>query len=248
MAAPVSEFNLTQLRQHYDSAVQESDDQAQRAISLGTGAAVAVLLMTAPALGPVLYPIWLGLAAGVGVLALAARPTLYRNLREALLLQLLHQRAPLELELWERVAKLGHLPTPLDQYVEHCLGTYLEFKCMIREDDHVELGQVQLLQYREHILDFLDLAERTGRIRHILDTQGHRVTDEDKIKLRQRFAEMCSGLQEFAQSFDRSLGNLVVAQVLGDEVGDHTMETVQERMREIEAEFEEVKVSLGGLD
>jgi hypothetical protein len=234
------------MRQHYGAALVESEDQAQRLLSLGVGAAAAVLLMTAPALGPVLYPVWMVLCAGLGVVAFAARGRMYEHVRQMILEQLLRTQAPLDTELWERVAKLGHLPTPIDQYVEHFLSTYLELKRHVRDGDKVELGQVQLIQAREHVFEFLDLAERTGRIRNVLDTMSHRLSDDDQIRLRQRFSEQCTGLQQITQSFDRSLGNLVMAQVLGDELGESTIETVGERMRVIEDELEEVKLSLAG--
>jgi len=242
----VSDLSLAQMRQHYGAALVESEDQAQRLLSLGVGAAAAVLLMTAPALGPVLYPVWMVLCAGLGVVAFAARGRMYEHVRQMILEQLLRTQAPLDTELWERVAKLGHLPTPIDQYVEHFLSTYLELKRHVRDGDKVELGQVQLIQAREHVFEFLDLAERTGRIRNVLDTMSHRLSDDDQIRLRQRFSEQCTGLQQITQSFDRSLGNLVMAQVLGDELGESTIETVGERMRVIEDELEEVKLSLAG--
>lgn len=242
----MSDLSLAQMRQHYGAALVESEDQAQRLLSLGVGAAAAVLLMTAPALGPVLYPVWMVLCAGLGVVAFAARGRMYEHVRQMILEQLLRTQAPLDTELWERVAKLGHLPTPIDQYVEHFLSTYLELKRHVRDGDKVELGQVQLIQAREHVFEFLDLAERTGRIRNVLDTMSHRLSDDDQIRLRQRFSEQCTGLQQITQSFDRSLGNLVMAQVLGDELGESTIETVGERMRVIEDELEEVKLSLAG--
>ena len=242
------EVDLTKLRQHYAAALVESEDQAQRILSLGVGAAMAMALVLAPALGPLLATVWMtAVAIGAGV-AIAARKTIYQRLRHALLMQMLTALLPLELELWERLHCMRHLPAPVSQYVEHFLGTYVDLKRHVREGDQVELGQVQLIQSRDQVLDFLDLAERTGAIRNILDTMSHRLADEDQIKLRQRFGEQCAGLQQIAQSFDRSLGNLVMAQVLGDELGEMTIEDAQARMTAIEEELAEVKQSLAEAD
>jgi hypothetical protein len=243
--AAAGELNLTKLRQHYEASIVESEDEAQRLLWLGVGFAVAVPAMLAPLLGNILCTLML--AATFGSLVVARRQALER-LRHLLLMHKLDSYLPLELELWQRLGRLKHLPAPINQYVEHFLGTYVELKRHVRDSDKVELGQVQLIQARDHVLDFLDLAERTGAIRTILDTMSAHISDEDQIRLRQRFAEQCAGLQAITQSFDRTLGNLLVAQVLGDELGETTVADVQERMMAIEDELAEVKQSLAGED
>jgi len=241
-----TELDVAQMRRHYADSLIESEDAAQRLMSLGVGGAAFMMLFTAPILGPFWASIWMGMWTGLAAIGFLTRRRTYENLRHALLMSALGRMAPLELEIWERIARLKHVPAPISQYIERFLGTYLEFKSHVRDDDKVELGQVQLAQAREHVMDFLDLAERTGAIRHILETMSHRISDDDQIRLRQRFSEQCAGLQEITQTFDRSLGNLVVAQVLGDDLGETTMEYVQERMSAIEEEFDEVKQSLTG--
>ncbi len=245
-AAGGVELDVAQMRRHYAESIIESEDAAQRLMSLGVGGAAFFMLLTAPVLGPMWAGIWLGLWTGLAAVGFATRRRTYESLRHTLLTARLGQMAPLELDIWERIARLKHVPAPISQYIERFLGTYIEFKQHVREDDKVDLGQVQLAQAHEHVMDFLDLAERTGAIRNILETMSHRISDDDQIRLRQRFSEQCAGLQEITQTFDRSLGNLVVAQVLGDDLGETTMEYVQERMSAIEDEFEEVKQSLTG--
>ncbi|MBI5835389.1 MAG: hypothetical protein HZB16_24055 [Armatimonadetes bacterium] len=234
------------MRRHYAEALIESEDAAQRLMSLSVGLAAFTMLITAPVFGHVWSSIWLGMWTGLAAVGFATRRRTYEGLRHTLLMALLNRLAPLELEIWDRLARLKHVPAPISQYIERFLGTYIEFKQHVRDDDKVDLGQVQLAQAREHVMDFLDLAERTGAIRNILETMSHRISDDDQIRLRQRFSEQCAGLQEITQTFDRSLGNLVVAQVLGDDLGETTMEYVQERMSAIEEEFDEVKQSLVG--
>ncbi len=240
----VSKLSLAQMRQHYNAAVVDSEEHAQRLLSLGVGAAAAVLLMTAPALGPALQVVWLGLCAGLAAAGIAFRRTLNDRLREALLEQQLQTFARMDRVLWDRIARMDVLPQPLDKYVEHFLSTYLQMKQEINEEAAVELGQVQLLQARDQVIEYIEVAEHAGKIRRTLDTMGHRLTDEDKIKLRQMFSDQCAGLQDLAQTFDRSLGNLMMAQVLGDTLGETKIEDLQERMREIEEEFEHVKTTL----
>ena len=240
----VQKLNLAQMRQHYNAAVVDSEEHAQRLLSLGVGAVAAVLLMTAPALGPALQMVWIGLCGGLAAAGIIFRRRLNDRLQETLLEQQLQTYTRLDRELWDRIAKLDVLPQPLDKYVEHFLTTYLQMKQEINEEAAVELGQVQLIQARDQVLEYIDLAERTGKIRKALDTMGHILTDEDQIMLRQRFSEQCSGMQELAQTFDRSLGNLMMAQVLGEELGETRIEDLQERMTEIEEEFEHVKTTL----
>ncbi len=242
--AAMADINLAQMRQHYRAAVVDTEEQAQRLMSLGVGAAAAVLLMTAPALPAVLQAVWLGVVATFAVGGIVLRRHVQRELREKLLLQQLQLHTSLDRELWDRIGSLEALPQPLQQYVEHFLATYLDLRSQVRDGPNVELGQVQVIQARDQVLDFLDLAERTGRIRRVLDTQSKRLADEDQMRLRQLFSEQCSGLQELVQSFDRSLANLLVAQVLGDELGEASLEHMAERMREIEEELEHVKQSL----
>ncbi len=239
--APANEINLASMRQHYHAALVDSEEHSQRLLSLGVGAIAAMLLMTAPALGQVLQVVWLGVTFGIAAAGFLFRRTLHDNLRETLLEQQLQMHTRVDRDLWDRVGRMKPLPQPLQQYVEHFLSTYVELKRQVGDKAEVELGQVQLIQAREQVLDFLDLAERTGNIRRALDSQSHRLSDEDQMRLRQRFSEQCAGLQELAQTFDRSLGNFVVAQVLGDGLGEATIESVAERMREIEEEFDYVK-------
>ncbi|NUQ00063.1 MAG: hypothetical protein HUU35_09450 [Armatimonadetes bacterium] len=238
------DVNLAEMRQHYRAAVVDSEEHAQRLVSLGAGAAAAVLLMTSPALGSVLPVLWLAMCGALMTGAVLYRRRFHQQLREALLEQQLQMHTRIDRELWDRIGQMRPLPQPLQQYVEHFLATYNDFKQQVNEDSAVELGQVQLIQARDQVLEFLDLAERTGRIREVLDTQSHRLADEDQMRLRQLFSEQCAGLQDLAQTFDRSLGNLVVAQVLGSELGETRIQDVAERMREIEEEFEHVKQSL----
>lgn len=240
----VANLSLAQMRQHYNAAVVDSEEHAQRLLSLAVGATAAVLLMSAPVLSGALQAVWLGLCGGLAAAGIALRKTLNDRLRETLLEQQLQMFARLDRVLWDRIARLEVLPQPLDKYVEHFLSTYLQMKQEINEEADVELGQVQLLQARDQVIEYIDAAERAGKIRRILDTMGHRLTDEDKILLRQRFSEFCTALQELAQTFDRSLGNLMMAQVLGEELGETKLEDLQERMREIEEEFEHVKTTL----
>jgi hypothetical protein len=242
--ASMADVNLAEMRQHYRAAKLDSEDHAQRLLSLGFGAAAAVLLMTAPALSPVLHLVWLGLVAGLAVGGLVARRFVYDRLREALVDQALQLHTPVDRELWDRLGTMRPVPAPINQYVEHVLNTYLDMKGRVDEGAEVELGQVQLIEARERVMDYLDLAERTGQIRNILEQHARRLAEDDQVKLRQRFSEQCAGLQAIAQSFDRTLGNLLVAQVLRDELGETTIEEVAERMREIEEEFDEVKQSL----
>lgn len=240
----MSDIDLAQMRQYYNAAVVDSEEHSQRLLSLGVGAIAAVLLMTAPALGPVLQMVWLGLCFGLAAAGILFRRRLHEQLRETLLEQQLQLHTKVDRELWDRIGRMPPLPQPLQQYVEHFLSTYTDFKSQVDETADVELGQVQLIQARDQVFDFLDLAERTGNIRRAIDTQSHRLSDEDQMRLRQLFSEQCAGLQQLAQSFDRSLGHLVMAQVLGEELGETRIEDVAERMTEIEEEFEHVKQSL----
>ncbi|HAZ63081.1 MAG TPA: hypothetical protein DCZ72_05655 [Armatimonadetes bacterium] len=240
-------LNPNRLRQFYQQSALESEDAAQRLMSLGVGFSACALLFTLPLLTSMWAQIWLGAWTALTAGALFSRRRNAAALRRALLSNQLARIAPLEPAIWERLAELRHIPAPIDAYIAHFLGTYVEFKAQVREDDKVELGQAQLLQAQEHVLDFLDLAERTGTIRHVLDTMSHRISDEDQIRLRQRFSEQCAGLQQISQSFDRGLGNLVVAQVLSDDLGETTMDYMQERMQAIEDEFAEVKDTLDGV-
>ena len=213
-------------------------------MSLGVGAIAAVLLVTAPALPAILQLGWLGLCGGLAALGVVFRRKLHDQLAETLFEQSLQMHTRLDREVWDRLGRLRELPQPLQQYVEHFLATYTELRSRVHDGPEVDLGQVQVIQSREQVLDFLDLAERTGNIRRALDTQGHRLSDDDQVRLRQLFSEQCTGMQELAQSFDRSLANLVVAQVMGGELGETRIEDVAERMRSIEEEFEHVKDAL----
>lgn len=235
------ELNLAQMRQHYRAAIADSEENAQRLLSLGVGAAAAVLLLTAPMLGPALQAVWVGLCIGLAVGSLLGHRRAYRRLHDVLLEQQLQLHTPIDVELWHRVGELRNLPAPLDTYVARFLSTYRDMLLRLRTEDAVELGQVQTLQYRDLVFEFLELAERTGNILTAIETQGHRLSDDDKVMLRRRFSEQCAGLQQLVQSFDRSLGSFVMAQVLGDSLGESTIDDVRERMRSIEDEFDEVK-------
>ncbi|MCC7493850.1 MAG: hypothetical protein IT204_15955 [Fimbriimonadaceae bacterium] len=240
----MANVDLAQMRQHYRAAAVDSEEHAQRLLSLGIGAAAAVLFISTPAVAEFLQVVWLGATAALVTGFVMARRKLFERLRQTIFEQQLQLHTNVDRELWDRVGRLEPLPQPLQQYVEHFLSTYTELKSQVREGPQVELGQVQLLQAREQVIDFIDLAERTGRIRKVLDTQSHRLSDDDQVKLRQLFSEQCSGLQDLAQSFDRSLANLLVAQVLGEEMGETSIAEVSERMRAIEDELDHVKQSL----
>ncbi len=240
----MSEVDLADMRRHYRAARVDSEEQAQRLISFGVGGAAAIMLMTAPALGPLLQLVWFGLCGAVVLGGLVARRHFQDRLRETVFDQQLQLHTRIDRDLWDRIGRMRELPQPLAQYAEHFLSTYAEFKRQVNEDTAVELGQAQLLSAREQVLDFLDLAERTGNIRRLLDMHGQRLGEEDQIRLREMFSEQCAGLQDLAQSFDRSLANLMMAQVLGDKLGETRIEDVKVRMREIEEEFDHVKQSL----
>lgn len=240
----MGDVNLAQARQWYRSAVVDSDENAHRLLSLGVGAALMVLLMTAPVLGPLLQWVWVGASAALLATTTVMRRGLVERLRQALLEQQLQRHLPLDMELWHRIGAMRELPAPLNTYVEHMLATYLDLCGQVPEGEDVELGQVHAIEARDQVWDFLDLAERTGAIRTVLETHGQRISDEDKVLLRQRFSEQCAGLQQIAQSFDRSVGSLAVARVLSEELGETSIETVAERMHDIEQELEEVKRSI----
>lgn len=241
----MSDVNLTQARQYYRATVVESEENSQRLLSLGVGAAAMVLLMTAPMLGPVLQVVWAGVAAVLAIGGIIGRRRAYEYLRDTLIEQQLQRFLPIDTELWERLGRMRELPAPLDSYVAHMLATYVDFRQQVSDEHEVEFGQVQLIEARERLLEVIDLAERTGAIRTVLETQGNRLSDEDQVRLRQRFSEQCAGLQEIAQIFDRSVANFAVARVLGDELGEISIDDIAERMTEIEEEFGEVKNSLG---
>ncbi|MBI2301891.1 MAG: hypothetical protein HYU66_23555 [Armatimonadetes bacterium] len=240
----MAEVNLTQARQYYRAAQVDSEEHAQRLMSLGVGGLAMVLLMTAPALGPLFQFLWVAIIVGAGAGLFLFRRHMHERLREAILTQQLQRYLPLDMELWDRVGAMRDLPAPLNSYVEHVLETYIDFRAQVSDRDEVELGQVQLIHARDRLFEYLDLAERTGAIRTVLETQAGRISDEDQISLRQRFGEQCAGLQQIAQSFDRTVGNLAVAQVLGGELGETSIDDVAERMHEIESELDEVKRSM----
>lgn len=240
----MAELNLAQMRQHYRGAVVDSEEQAQRLLSLGVGAVAAVMLLAAPTFVPALQAIWVGVCLGLAVGGILFQRKLYQRLREILLEQQLTLHTPIDMELWQKIGQMKPLPQPLDQYVEHVLETYRDLRRQVNDETSVELGQVQLLEARERLFEFLELARRTGEIRQVLDTHAQRLSDDDQMRLRQKFSEQCTGLQQIAMSFDRMVGNLAVAQVLGDDLGESTVEQVAERMRSIEEELDEVKESL----
>lgn len=240
----MADLNLAQMRQHYRAALADSEENAQRLLSLSIGAAAAVLLLTAPMLGPMLQAVWVGLCVGLAAGSIIGHKRAYRRLHDVLLEHQLKAHTAFDVELWERIGQMRPLAAPIDGYVARFLSTYRDMLQRVSGDSEVELGQVQVLQFREHVMEFLDLAERTGNLLNAIETQGQRLSDDDKILLRRRFSEQCANLQHLVQTFDRSLGNFVMAQVLSDDLGETSFESVAERMQAIEEEFDEVKQTL----
>jgi hypothetical protein len=240
-------LHLREIRHQYRQE-RSLADRATRNILLGAAGLLATLLLVlSPDTGTEALRLrWIGVFVALTGLSFATVPRLHGRLRRALLAYRLKRVFPLELDIVEECDRLGILPPPVADYVERVVNAYAQMGDLVRESDADGLIEelTPLGEAHDNVLQFLELAAKTRRLKDAHDDYAATLSQRDAQTLLAQYRYRCDELRRIMLSFERSLSHLVMAHVTASDLAGTSADEVKERMGQVEEEMETIRQSL----